>query len=85
MKRYVTGLLVAVGLLLVMAVPALAQPEEFPGEGSGASDSNPGVSEGSTSHVSTPPGNIPGAGRRSAPGDKHDTTDDLTRRGERNQ
>jgi hypothetical protein len=64
MKRDVAALLLALGLLLVMAVPALAQPEDHPGQGSGATDPNPGMSEGSRSWHQSPSETKPGAVRR---------------------
>jgi hypothetical protein len=80
----VAALLVALGMLLVMAIPALAQPEDHPGQGSGATDSNPGMSEGSRSHNSTPPAVEPGSSVRHPTANEHDTSDTGTGRGRRN-
>ena len=71
MKKYVAALLVALGMLLVVAVPALAQ-EEFPGQGSGATDPNPGNTEASRSNHGTPPEFKPGAGARNVEANEHD-------------
>jgi hypothetical protein len=81
MKKYLAALLVTLGMLLVMAVPALAQ-EEFPGQGSGATDLTPGMSEGSSSQHPTPPTEKPGGVRRSGEANEHDTNQ-QTGRGER--
>jgi hypothetical protein len=78
MKKYLAALLVAVGMLLVMAVPAFAQ-DEFPGQGSGATDSNPGNTEASRSVQSTPPQQKPGAIRRNIEANEHDTGIDTGR------
>ena len=85
MKKCLAALLVAVGMLLVMAVPAFAQDgcvEEFPGAGSGACEQNPGGSEGSFSNHQTPPLTKPGAVRRDSEANEHDTNGD-TGRGDR--
>ena len=78
MRKYVAALLVALGLLLVMAVPAFAQ-EEFPGAGSGATDPNPGQTEGSRSNHSTPPTTKPGLAHRDTEANEHDTGTDTGR------
>jgi hypothetical protein len=70
--------------MLVVAAPALAMPEDHPGQGSGATDSNPGGSEGSKSHNSTPPPLQPGATVRDPGADPNDPFDGRTGRGERN-
>jgi hypothetical protein len=86
MKKYVAALLVALGMLLVMAAPALAQEvgcvEEFPGGGSGACEQNPGTSEASRSQHQTPPTSKPGGVQRSSEANEHDTNTE-TGRGER--
>ena len=82
MKKYLAALLVAVGMLLVMAAPAFAQ-DEFPGQGSGATDPNPGNTEGSHSIHSTPPQGSPGTIKRAGTANEHDTHDQLTGRGKR--
>jgi hypothetical protein len=85
MRRRIAALLMVVGFMLATAAPAaLAQPEDHPGQGSGATDSNPGNSEGSASHVSTPPGTKPGAVVRHPTANEHDTSDTATGRGRRN-
>jgi hypothetical protein len=78
MRKYAAALLVAGGMLLVMAVPALAQ-DEFPGQGSGATDPNPGGSEGSRSIHQTPPTSKPGGIQRSSEANEHDTNGDTGR------
>jgi hypothetical protein len=83
MKKYLAALLVTLGLMLVMAVPALAQPEEFPGQGSGASDPQPGLSEKNRSPQSSPPEAKPGTGRRNVSAAEHDPSDPRTGRGKR--
>jgi hypothetical protein len=82
MKKYLAALLVAVGMLLVMAAPAFAQ-EEFPGQGSGATDPNPGNTEGSRSIQTVPPHQAPGSSRRSTTANEHDEGDKPTGRGKR--
>ena len=81
MEKYVAALLVALGMLLVMAVPAFAQ-DEFPGQGSGATDPNPGNSEASRSVQGTPPNGKLGAVQRNPEANEHDTNT-LTGRGKR--
>ena len=85
MKKYLAALLVAVGILLVMAVPAFAQDgcvEEFPGAGSGACELQPGGSSGSRSQIATPPLNKFGSLNRS-PNANVNNPDTTTGRGER--
>jgi hypothetical protein len=85
MRRRIAALLMVVGFMLASAAPAaLAQPEDHPGQGSGAIDSNPGRSEGSKSHVSTPPPVKPGGTVRDPTASEHDTSDPRTGRGKRN-
>jgi hypothetical protein len=81
MKKYVAALLVALGMLLVTAVPALAQEcvEEFPGAGSGACEQNPGGSEGSRSLHQTPPEDKHGSIARNIEANEHDTNTDTGR------
>jgi len=82
MRKYLTALLVAVGMLLVMAVPAFAQDgcvEEFPGTGSGACEQNPGNTEGSSATLQTPPQQKPGVIERSGEANEHDTNFDTGR------
>ncbi len=69
-------------LSMLVAAPAFAQPEEFPGEGSGATDRNPGMSEGSRSWHTPPPGEKPGAARRDTTANEKNP-DSSTGRGER--
>jgi hypothetical protein len=82
MQKYLAALLVTVGILLVIAVPAFAQEEppgqgtcgeEFPAAGSGACELNPGQSEASDSWHTPPPTQKPGAVRRSSEANEHDT------------
>jgi hypothetical protein len=82
MKKYIAALLVVLGLMLVMAVPAFAQ-EEFPGQGSGATDINPGMSEDSDSWHTTPPGNIPGSVSRNPEANENNPDQFQTGRGKR--
>jgi hypothetical protein len=82
MKKYLAALLVTVGILLVIAVPAFAQDdcvEEFPGAGSGACELNPGQSEGSSAQQPTPPHAKPGGVRRSSEANEHDTNRETGR------
>lgn len=85
MKKYLAALLVAVGMLLVMAVPAFAQDgcvEEFPGGGSGACEVNPGKTADADSSQQVPPQQKPGAIKRSGEANEHNTNL-TTGRGER--
>jgi hypothetical protein len=80
-------LLGAVMMVLSMfaaSAPAFAQPEKHPGAGSGATDPNPGRSEGSDSHLGTPPAGKPGNLFRSPTAGEHDQSDPRTGRGKRN-
>jgi hypothetical protein len=73
MRRRIAALLMVVGVMLASAAPAaLAQPEDDPGQGSGATDPNPGQTEASRSNHETPPNFKPGAGRRSTEANEHD-------------
>jgi hypothetical protein len=85
MKKYLAALLVALGMLLVMAAPALAQDgcvEEFPGAGSGACEQQPGKTERSRAAHETPPHTEPGAISRDAEANEHDEGS-TTGRGDR--
>jgi hypothetical protein len=64
--------------MLVVSAPAFAQ-------GVGGCDSNPGRSEGSRSHVATPPPVEPGGTVRHPTANEHDTSDPRTGRGKRNE
>jgi hypothetical protein len=56
--------------MLVVSAPAFAQ-DEFPGQGSGATDPNPGQTEGSRSNHGTPPTQKPGSFHQSQQGLDH--------------
>jgi hypothetical protein len=77
MKKYVAALLVALGMLLMMGVPALAQPEGRPG-----GELQAGQSEKGRSPHTAPSERKPGSLHRSPSGDVHDTSNDATGRGE---
>ena len=82
MRKYLAALLVAVGILLVMAAPAFAQGEGFD-EGVGGSDPQPGQTEKSRAPQVNPPQGEPGATRRAPTAHEHDTSDRSTGFGER--
>jgi hypothetical protein len=78
MKKYVAALLVALGMLLVMAVPAFAQ------ECDGAScEVQPGNTEKARSSVFTPPQERPGFIQRDPTAGGHGPSDPRTGRGKR--
>jgi len=86
MRRRIAALLMVAGFMLATAAPAaLAQPEEHPGQGSGATDPNPGQTQEASSHNVVPPTGKPGGARRDPTANEHDTSDPSTGRGKRNE
>ncbi len=57
--------------MLAASAPAFAQ-DEFPGQGEGATDPNPGNTEASDSWHTPPPQNKPGAFRRDSTANEQD-------------
>jgi hypothetical protein len=81
-KRVAVLVAAAVMMLSMLAASAPASAQEFPGQGSGATDPNPGMSEGSSSWHQTPSETKPGAVRRNTTANENNP-DTTTGRGER--
>jgi hypothetical protein len=81
-KKVAVLLAMAVMVLTMLVVSAPVFAQEFPGEGSGATDPNPGMSEDSRSRYTIPPENKPGSAERDAIANEKNP-DTLTGRGKR--
>jgi hypothetical protein len=68
---------VMVPSMLAASAPVFAVPEGCPG-----GEMQPGQTTGSHARQSSPSVNKPGSARRSESGDVHDTSDDVTGRGD---
>jgi hypothetical protein len=81
-KRLAVLVAAAVMVLSVLAAPAAFAQDEFPRQGSGATDPNPVKTEASGAPISTPPQNKPGSFQRD-PIANEKNPDTSTGRGER--
>ena len=81
-KKVAVLVAAAVMVLSMFAVSAPAFAQEFPGQGSGATDPNPGMSEDSRSWHPAPSEVKPGSARRDPEANEHDSGE-ATGRGKR--